>query len=133
MTASSPLARLAAAAVGTLVLFGTVGALPADAKAGDVRVAGTCNRAAKTKIKLAPRDGRIEVEFEVDSNRNGQRWSVRMRQNGALVHNGTAVTRAPSGSFTVRRSLPNRAGTDTITAVGRNAATGQSCTVTARV
>ncbi|MCB0962509.1 MAG: hypothetical protein KDA98_04280 [Acidimicrobiales bacterium] len=133
MSASSPLARLAGAVVAILVVVGAVGALPADAKAGDVRVAGTCNRAAKTKIKLAPRDGRIEVEFEVDSNRNGQRWSVRMRQNGALVHNGAAVTRAPSGSFTVRRSLPNRAGTDTITAVGRNAATGQSCTVTARV
>lgn len=125
--------RIAACALAGFALVGTVGALPAAAKDGDVRVAGTCNTGAKTKLKLAPRDGRIEVEFEVDSNRNGQRWSVRMRQNGALVHDGTAVTRAPSGSFTVRKVLPNTAGTDQVTAVGRNAATGQTCTVTARL
>lgn len=125
--------RAAAAAVGALALLTTLGVAPASAKAGDVRVAGTCNRSATTKIKLGLRDGRIESEVEVDSNRNGQRWSVRMRQNGVLVHDGTATTAAPSGSFTVRKILANKAGTDTITAVSRNAATGQSCTVTARI
>ena len=125
--------RIAAAALAGIALAGAASATPASAKDGDVRVAGTCNTGAKTKIKLAPRDGRIEVEFEVDSNRNGQRWSVRMRQNGVLVHNGSAVTGAPSGSFEVRKVLPNKAGTDQITAVGRNAATGQVCTATARI
>ena len=125
--------RAATATVAALALVTTLGLSPAGAKAGDVRVAGTCNRAATTKIKLGLRDGRIESEVEVDSNRNGQRWSVRMRQNGVLVHDGTAVTAAPSGSFTVRKVLANKAGTDTITAVSRNAATGQSCTVTARI
>ena len=125
--------RLAAAALGGLALLTTVGVAPAVAKAGDVRITGTCNMLATTKIKLALRDGRIESETEVDSNRNGQRWSVRMRQNGVLVHNGTAVTAAPSGSFTVRKVLANRSGTDTVTSVSRNAATGQTCTVTARI
>ena len=50
---------------------------------------------------------RREVESEIDSNRNGQRWSVRMRQDGVLVHNGSAVTRAPSGSFSVERRSAN--------------------------
>jgi len=125
--------RALAATIGGLALVASLGANPATAKDGDVRVAGTCNKSATTKIKLGPRDGRIETETEVDSNRNGQRWSVRMRHNGVLVMNTTAVTKAPSGSFSVRKVLPNKAGTDTITATSRNAATGQTCTVTARL
>lgn len=125
--------RALAATAAALALAASFGAVPAGAKAGDVRVSGTCTSNATTKIKLAPRDGGIETETEVDSNRNGQVWSVRMRQNGVLVLNTTATTKAPSGSFTVRKALPNKAGTDTITAVSRNAATGQSCTVTARL
>ena len=125
--------RALAATIGGLALVAALGASPASAKAGDVRVAGTCNKSATTKIKLGPRDGRIETEAEVDSNRNGQTWSVRMRQNGVLVLDTTATTQAPSGSFSVRKVLPNKAGTDTITAVSRNAATGQTCTVTAQL
>jgi hypothetical protein len=125
--------RVLAATVGGLALVASMGASPASAKAGDLRVNGTCNRSATTKIKLGPRDGGIETETEVDSNRNGQVWSVRMRHNGVLILNTTAVTKAPSGSFTVRKFLPNKAGTDTVTTVSRNAATGQTCTVTARV
>lgn len=81
--------RLAAATIGGLALIGSVGALPASAKAGDVRVNGTCNTGATTKLKLAARDGGIEAEVEVDSNRAGQRWSVRMRQK----RTGPAPTR----------------------------------------
>jgi hypothetical protein len=130
---TTPRTRLLAATFAGLALAASFGAAPAGAKAGDVRVAGTCNKSATTKIKLASRDGRIETETEVDSNRNGQTWSVRMRQNGVLVLNTTAVTKAPSGSFTVRKVLANKVGTDTITTVSRNAATGQTCTVSARI
>ena len=126
-------ARAAAAAIAGLALFGTVGALPASAKAADVKVNGTCNFGATTKMSLKICDGRIESEVETDSNRVGQVWSVRIRQNGVLVHNGSATTVAPSGSFTVKKVLTNKAGTDTVTAATRNAATGQSCTVTARI
>jgi hypothetical protein len=132
MTTSLP-TRTLAATIGGLALVASVFAGPAHAKDGDVRVAGTCNKNATTKIKLGLRDGRIETETEVDSNRNGQTWSVRMRQNGVLVLNTTAVTKAPSGSFSVRKVLANKAGTDTVTTVSRNAATGQTCTVTARI
>ena len=125
--------RAVAAALAGLAALASFGAAPASAKAGDVRVTGTCNKAATTKIKLGLRDGRIETETEVDSNRNGQVWSVRMRQNGVLVLATTATTAAPSGSFSVRKVLPNQAGTDTVTTVSRNAATGQTCTVTARI
>ena len=82
-------------------------------------------------VYMAPEQ--YQHETEVDSNRNGQVWSVRMRQNGVLVLATTATTAAPSGSFSVRKILPNQAGTDTVTTVSRNAATGQTCTVTARI
>ena len=57
----------------------------ASAKDGDVRVAGKCTRASVSKLKLSPENGRIEVELEVDQNRNGVRWVVSLSQNGRKV------------------------------------------------
>lgn len=124
------LARSATAAVGGLLLLGGL-ALPAAAKDGDVRVTGTCSAGARTKLKLGPRDGRIEAELEVDSDRTGQTWTVTMAQNGTEVFRGNRATAGPSGSFEVRRVLPNRAGRDTFRAVATDLRSRQRCTVTA--
>jgi hypothetical protein len=95
------LATIAAAAVAlTLAL-----APAASAKDGDVRVAGTCTGASTSKLKLSPENGRTEVEFEVDQNRNGVAWRVVITRNCVVVATSTAVTRAPSGSFEVRRVI----------------------------
>jgi hypothetical protein len=76
----------------------------ASAKDGDgVRVRGACTAGSASKLKLSREEGRVEVEFEVDQNRNGVPWKVTLRRNGRVVTSTTAVTRAPSGSFTVRR------------------------------
>jgi hypothetical protein len=104
------------------------GAPSVAAKSGDVIRTGNCTRATDWKLKLSPENGRIEVEFEVDSNRTGQRWSVVLKQNGAEVLRTARTTVAPSGSFEVRKVVPNRSGTDRITAWARNAATGETCT-----
>lgn len=93
------------------------------AKLGTVRCTGN----ASAKIKAKHDDGRIEVEFDVDQNRNGVRWNVSIRRNGARVVSTTATTRAPSGSFSVERKIANRAGTDRITARARTSS-GQVCT-----
>ena len=45
--------RALAATFAGLALATTFGIGPVGAKAGDVRVAGTCNKAATTKLKLA--------------------------------------------------------------------------------
>lgn len=125
-------ARIAAAVVG-ISIVGIAGAVPAMAKDGDVIVTGSCSAASTYKLKLAPRDGGIETEFEVDSNVNGQVWSVRMTDNGARVFRGSATTAAPSGSFTVRPKIANLAGTDTVVATATNPTTGERCVATASV
>jgi len=86
------------------------------AKDRDVRVRGTCTKSSASKLKLSEEDGRIEVEFEVDQNRNGVRWTVVLVQNGKQLRRVTRVTKAPSGSFEVRVVAPNTSGTDTFAA-----------------
>jgi hypothetical protein len=99
----------------------------ASAKAGDVIRTGGCSGASDWKLKLSPENGKIEVEVEVDSNRVGQTWAVRIRQNGERIFAGRRVTQAPSGSFTVRVLAPNTAGTDGFRASATNLANGESC------
>ena len=97
----------------------------------DVRVAGTCTLSSSAKLKLSPEDGRVEVEFEVDENRNGKKWGVTMKRNGTRVASRAAVTRAPSGSFEVRAVIAAGSPKTTVTAVARRAATGEVCRATA--
>lgn len=114
------MSRLTAIALVAAVAAATaaVAAPGAVAKDGDLRIKGTCSSAATSKLKLSAEDGGIEVEFEVDQNRNGVPWKVTLRRNGALVTSTTAMTRAPSGSFTVRRVVANKpGGPDRIVAV----------------
>ena len=103
----------------------------ASAKDGDILRAGTCTVSSTSKIKLSEENGRIEVEFEVDQNRNGVRWLVRISQNGTSVARMARVTRPPSGSFEARIVRPNRAGTDVIRARAMSPS-GEVCTAGAR-
>ena len=92
-------------------------AIPAtSAKDGDVLVRGSCTKASSSKLKLSEEDGRIEVEFEVDQNRNGVRWTVVLRRPATVLVRTTRVTRGPSGSFELRRVVADLAGADRITA-----------------
>jgi hypothetical protein len=86
------------------------------AKDGDIRVRGTCTTSATSKLKLSEEDGRIEVEFEVDQNRNGVRWNVVLLQNGKRIARMVRVTKAPSGSFEARVVAQNTSGKDTFRA-----------------
>jgi hypothetical protein len=103
------------------------GAVPAAAKDGDVIRRGSCSKASDWKLKLSPEDGRIEVEYEVDSNVNGQTWRVRIWKNGNRIFAGTRQTKAPSGSFEVRVVTSNPPGDDRFRARATNAATDEVC------
>jgi hypothetical protein len=91
------------------------------------RVAGSCTGNSSAKLKVKPDNGRLETEFEVDQNRNGVDWAVRIRRNGKLAVKTTATTKAPSGSFSVERRLRNGRGKDKITARATSPS-GEVCT-----
>jgi len=106
-------------------------AVPASAHgggSGDVRTGGSCSGSSSWSLKAKPDDGRIEVEFEVDSNRNGQSWNTTVSDQGVRIHSGKKVTVAPSGSFSLELRAKNRPGTDTFVAKARNTRTGEVCT-----
>jgi hypothetical protein len=105
-------------------LLVAVALLPATALGkGDPGVIkrGKCSNGATWKLKGKNDDGLIEVEFEVDQNVNGRRWSVVLKRNGANVFRGVRVTRAPSGSFSLERRIRGTAGADRISAVATRA------------
>ena len=101
----------------------------ASAKGGhpSVTVRGTCTQQSTSKLKVARDDRGIEVEFQVDQNRNGVPWKVTLRRNGVRVASLRARTHAPSGSFEVRRLIADRPGADRISARATRAS-GELCT-----
>jgi hypothetical protein len=117
------------AVVTSLAAALALAAVPAaSAKDGDKLVRGVCTQGSTAKLKLSDEDGRIEVELEVDQNRDGVRWQVRLKRNGSVAARTAATTRAPSGSFEVRRVLANSAGVDRISAAATSPS-GERCLV----
>jgi hypothetical protein len=115
-----------------LALTVTMTAAPAMAKDGDVIREGSCSGSTDWKLKASEEDGRIEVEGEIDSNKNGQVWRWRLFHNGSLSARGKAKTHAPSGSFERRRVVVDLKGTDKLTFVARRPRTGEVCRGTVR-
>ena len=124
--------RLFALAALALAVAAVTAAPLASAKDGNgVRVRGACTQGSTSKLKLSREDGRIEIEFEVDQNRNGVRWRVTLLRNGSRVASTTATTRAPSGSFEVRRLVARGAATARVTAVATRP--GERCNARAAI
>lgn len=105
----------------SMTLLAAVGmaALPGGtlAKDGDIIRTGSCTGNTSWKLKLSPENGRIEVELEVDQNRNGQTWNVRLKRNGNVFWKGKVTA--------------NGAGSDFIVARARNVKSGEVCRGTA--
>jgi len=118
---------------GRVLLLGMIGtallSFPVGVSANDRVVIreGNCTGASAWKIKQSPENGRIEVEFEIDSNVNGQTWNVKLKRNGNVFFTGQRTTRGPSGSFEVRRVINNGPGSETIVGRAVNPATGEVC------
>jgi hypothetical protein len=111
----------------TAVLALLISAAPSPGKGGDGRVirSGDCSGASNWKLKAKPDDGRLEVEFEVDQNRNNVEWAVKLKRNGTTVVSTKRRTAAPSGSFSLERRIANPAGTDKISATATR--DGETC------
>lgn len=123
--------RPALAATSAVTLAGLLlSAQPALASGGDddeqIR-RGSCSASTDWKVKAKTDDGRIELEGEVDSNRNGQTWRWKIKHKGTVSARGTSRTTGPSGSFDVERRLTDLPGTDAFVFKAKNAATGEVC------
>src|SRR4051794_6854228 len=98
--------------VAVLALAAT--ASPALAKGGhdknEVRKAGSCSPGATSKLKLKSDDGRIEAEFEVDRNHNGEHWRVKFTRDGSVIARAKRKTHGRSGSFSVERHFSDLSG-----------------------
>ncbi|KAI2495323.1 hypothetical protein MHU86_19175 [Fragilaria crotonensis] len=70
-----------------------------NAKSNNVVKKGRCTGASTYKLKLSPENGKVEVEFEVDQNKNGVYWAVKFFRNNVQFASSTYTTAAPSGSF----------------------------------
>ena len=108
-------------------------AAPAIANEDDVERTGNCSRRSDWKLKLSPEDGGLEVEFEVDQNVVGAKWKVAMKHDGYRFFRDRRTTKAPSGSFEVRRVINNKRGSDRVTAKARNLRSGEVCRGTAKI
>jgi hypothetical protein len=124
---STPTRLAATLLIATVIPVLGAGAAHAKAPAGDVIQNGSCSGSTDWKMKAKPDDGRLQVEAEIDSNRNGQTWAWVLKQNGNVVERGSSVTRGPSGSFSVERRTNNSAGTDSLRFRAVNRAGGEVC------
>ena len=118
---------LTTAAVGLALLVPFAPAAQASGNDGEIQRTGSCSGSADWKLDVKRDDGALEVEWEVDSNKVGQVWRVRIYDNGDRVAATRRTTLAPSGSFDVERQLADRPGEDRIVARARHLASGQLC------
>lgn len=127
--------RSALSVMSVAILAGAALSMPAAiaAKGSAVIRTGGCTAASDWKLKVKPDNGRLELEFEVDQNRNGKTWNVVLKQNGTQFWAGQKVTKAPSGSFSVTKRTNNAAGTDSFTARATNPVTGEVCLATVSI
>lgn len=100
-----------AAALAAAMLLVTGTAVPATAGAERIQ-RGSCEGPTTYKLKVKSDNGALEVDAEIDSNRNGQRWRWRILHNGSVSARGRNITHGASGSFSVSRRMSNLAGTD---------------------
>ena len=119
--------RLGLAGLMAASILASAPAAFASGGGGGVSTSGSCSAASTWKLTIKPDNGQIEAQFEVDQNVVGDTWKVKMSDNGTFFFKGKAVTKAPSGSFEVKRLTADQAGSDTVVATARNLSTGETC------
>lgn len=87
---------------------------------------GNCSGQADWKLKVAPENGRLQVEFEVQHATVGDHWQVKIRENGSRLLSSGKVVRA-DGSFDVKHRANNTSGPDRFVARATNASSGEVC------
>ncbi|MGB7982282.1 MAG: hypothetical protein WCF36_15990 [Candidatus Nanopelagicales bacterium] len=126
------------ALVGTALITAGALALPATANAAPVRAdverdaGGRCAATSTWDLGLEKERGRIEVDFEIDSRRSGERWKIKVTHNDRTIFNRTRITDR-EGEIDVDRDVRNKRGTDRFTVRAVNKGTGEVCRATLRI
>jgi hypothetical protein len=111
----------------TLLLLAPMATADASTRpAPQVARHGSCSRQADWKLKVAPENGRLQVEFEVEHATPSAHWQVRIKENGSRLLSIGKVVRA-DGSFDVKHRANNTSGPDRFVARATNASSGESC------
>ncbi len=98
----------------------------------EARVSADCGRGASAELRVRAHHGALEVEYRVRRGRSGERWSVALVHERRVAWRGRAETGSGDDGFRVRRTLPDFAGADEITARA-SGPHGLTCTATAVV
>ncbi len=117
---------------GAVVMTSVLALAPLAAASASARPApqvarhGNCSGQADWKLKVAPENGRLQVEFEVQHATAGDHWQVKIKENGSPLLSSGKVVRA-DGSFDVKHRANNTSGPDRFVARATNASSGESC------
>jgi hypothetical protein len=125
MNVIRPVSLVAASVIAASLALSAAPATASGGNDGRVVKTGSCSGSANWKLKVKTDNSKLEVEGEVDSNKSGQTWTWKIKDNGKLAASGSATTGGPSGSFSVGRRIGNNAGTDTVVFKAKRA--GETC------
>lgn len=118
----------------TLAAVGAALALPLSAGADDgggskASRTATCASSRTATLDLEAKDGRIQIELEVETGRPGTSWAVVLLHERRISFRGNVRTRG-DGTIKLRRSVPDLLGPDAVTARATSPA-GVTCRVSA--
>jgi len=121
------IARIAGAASLALGLAMTM-SVPAQAHVGtDATGHGTCTDNSSVKLKVKGHHDELRVTAQVKSHQADETWAWVISDNAVPVAQGDEDTNK-KGDFTVRESIPNQEGNDTVNFTAVDSITGETCT-----
>lgn len=134
MSISRPKRRSAAILASVLTLATVMAALPGSAVAAQEKERlGRCSAGSEWELYVGREDGRrLEVDFEVDSDRRGEAWRVRLKNDGQVFFRGTRTTNRV-GELDVERYTRDGRGSDKIVARAKSLSTGEVCRAVIRI
>jgi hypothetical protein len=84
---------------------------------------------ANVKLEAERDDGRHEVQVDIDNGQRGERWRVKLFQNGDRFVNVVRTVGGDDRDIDLDRDRRNTAGADTYKLRAKNLRTGGACTL----
>lgn len=102
--------------------------LPAQADdGGSGSTKGTCTGSSSIKVKVTSHKDMLVVSAKIKGGQKGDDITYVISDNGTPVATGDQTT-SKNGQTTIRESIPNLEGTDTIDFTATDSVTGEVCT-----